>query len=89
MPFLTNPGQANLPPIVFLLIGIWTVLWKGLALWKSAQERQKYWFVALLVINTLGILDIIYLLFFSGDREYLLKLVRGANKASKNRGKRK
>jgi hypothetical protein len=40
---------------------IWSVVWKGLALWKSAREGSKVWFVVLLVVNTLGILEILYL----------------------------
>ncbi|OHA58182.1 MAG: hypothetical protein A2370_00505 [Candidatus Vogelbacteria bacterium RIFOXYB1_FULL_42_16] len=39
---------------------IWTLVWKGLALWKAARHGDKWWFIALLVINTIGLLDIIY-----------------------------
>ena len=52
---------------------IWTLIWKGLALWRSAQLRQKYWFVAVLIINTLGVLEIIYLFFVS--RKYKVEIV--------------
>jgi hypothetical protein len=41
---------------------VWELVWKGLALWRSAQKEQSIWFVALLVLNTAGILPIIYLL---------------------------
>ena len=44
---------------------VWSIIWKGMALWKSARVGNKGWFVALLVINTLGILDILYLYVFS------------------------
>jgi hypothetical protein len=44
---------------------IWSIVWKGLALWRAAKLGQKPWFVALLVINTVGILEILYLYFFS------------------------
>lgn len=50
--------------IGLLLIG-WSLVWKGMALWKSARRAHKVWFVALLVTNTLGILDILYLYVFS------------------------
>ncbi|MFH1767070.1 MAG: DUF5652 family protein [Patescibacteria group bacterium] len=43
----------------FLLI--WSLVWKGLALWRAAQLKEKVWFVVLIVFNTLGILEIIYL----------------------------
>ena len=42
---------------------IWTLIWKGIALWKSARRSEMIWFIALLVINTLGILEIIYIFF--------------------------
>ncbi len=51
--------------IVFVLLLLWSIFWKGLALWKSARLGHKGWFVALLVINTAGILEILYIYFFS------------------------
>jgi len=52
------------PAILFGLI-IWTLIWKGLALWKSARQENKWWFVAILVLNTLGVLEILYIFIFS------------------------
>lgn len=43
------------------LLMIWTIVWKGLALWHSAGRKQGWWFIALLLVNTLGILEIFYL----------------------------
>ena len=51
--------------IIFILLVIWTTVWKGLALWKSARLSNKWWFIALLIINTVGILEILYLFIFS------------------------
>jgi len=48
---------------VFLLV-IWTFIWKGMALWHSARNNQINWFMLFLLINTMGILPIIYLKFF-------------------------
>lgn len=47
-----------------MLAMLWALAWKGLALWRSSRDGRKIWFIALLVINTLGILEIIYLFFF-------------------------
>lgn len=47
------------------ILALWSLIWKGLALWKSARNDQRYWFVTLLMINTLGILEIIYLTVFA------------------------
>ena len=52
-------------PLVLILILIWTLFWKGLALWKSARKEQPYWFIALLIFNTIGILPILYIYLFS------------------------
>ncbi len=51
--------------IVLSFVGIWSLVWKGLALWKSAVQKQKVWFIALLIINTAGILEILYIFIFS------------------------
>ena len=44
---------------------IWSIVWKGLALWKSARKDSKIWFIVFLVVNTSGILEILYLYVFS------------------------
>jgi hypothetical protein len=48
-----------------ILAVIWTIPWKGVALWKAARRGQKVWFVLLLVLNTLAILEILYIFVFS------------------------
>ncbi|PJA94804.1 hypothetical protein CO130_02600 [Candidatus Jorgensenbacteria bacterium CG_4_9_14_3_um_filter_38_10] len=50
--------------IIWLAV-LWTIPWKGVALWKAAKNNHKWWFVALLVINTLGILEILCIFVFS------------------------
>lgn len=68
--FYKNMFYPNLdkPPVYFwfLLIPlmVWDIVWRGIALWKSAGHKQKGWFIALLIVNSLGILPIIYLAFF-------------------------
>lgn len=47
-------------PLLLVLV-VWSLFWKGLGLWHSAQRGQYWWFVILLLVNTLGILEIIYL----------------------------
>lgn len=47
----------------FALILLWVLPWKGLALWKSARNDNKYWFIALLIVQSLAVLDIIYIFF--------------------------
>ncbi len=58
-------NTLGIPATLLFLIVIWTLAWKGLALWKSARKNQMIWFVVLLIVNTLGILEILYIFFFS------------------------
>lgn len=50
---------------VFILLFAWSLLWKGIALWRSAKSDQRNWFVVILIINTAGILEILYLFRFA------------------------
>jgi len=50
---------------ILMSAALWTLPWKGVALWRSARNTDKLWFIILLLINTLGILEIIYIFFFS------------------------
>ncbi len=51
--------------VLFFIISIWTLVWKGLALWKSSKKNHLIWFIALLIVNTVGILEILYIFIFS------------------------
>ena len=51
--------------LMLVCIVAWSLVWKGLALWRAAREESKWWFVVLLVVNTLGILEILYFFVFS------------------------
>jgi len=39
----------------------WSLAWKGASLWRAARNGSKPWFVTLLLTNTLGVLDAVYL----------------------------
>lgn len=43
-------------------IALLDIVLKGFALWKAAKNNQMYWFLALLFINSAGILPVVYLL---------------------------
>ena len=51
--------------LFLIILIIWSVAIKGFALWHAARRGEKWWFVALLIINTAGILELIYLIFFA------------------------
>lgn len=48
--------------IMVLMLVIWEFVWKGIALWKAGRNNQSGWFIAMLILNTAGILPILYLL---------------------------
>ncbi len=65
--------------ILGTLLLIWSLAIKGYALWIAAQRREKWWFIAILIINTVGILEVAYLIFVAkkwrlgGDKEEKIK----------------
>lgn len=61
--YLETIPDAELFLFISFMILILSI--KGFALWTAAQNNKKGWFVALLFLNTLGILEILYLLVFS------------------------
>ena len=73
--------------LVFIIL--WSLVWKALAWWKSARLGQPIWFIAFFIINTLGILEILYLFLFSKE-EFLASFRKHGNKVQKSakRGKR-
>lgn len=50
---------AGMTTLLIIVIA-WTLVWKGLAMWRAARSGAKFWFVILLLVNTLGLLDILY-----------------------------
>ena len=59
MPFYNHRELS----ILILPIIIWVLFWKGYAVWTAVKNNDKKWFVALLILNTLGILEIIYVFY--------------------------
>jgi hypothetical protein len=61
---------------VFVILLVWSVTWKLISLWKSARHGQKIWFVALMLVNSVGILDMIYLGFFQKGEENIITKIQ-------------
>ncbi|MFA5000504.1 MAG: DUF5652 family protein [Patescibacteria group bacterium] len=56
-------------PWLLALIAAWSLAWKGVALWKAARRKEKGWFIALLVVNTMALLEIIYIFAVARDKK--------------------
>lgn len=69
----------GLPIWLFGIIVIWIFIWKGFAMWKAAKKNSPIWFVVLLVVNTVGLLEILYIFLFSKMK------VSGASKSKLKR----
>jgi methionyl-tRNA synthetase len=69
---------------MIIVILAWTAVWKILALWKSARNNSPVWFILLILINTVGILEILYIFVFSKMKFPKLKI-----KAKKRKKKKK
>ncbi|MBP1909929.1 DUF5652 family protein [Methanolobus bombayensis] len=52
-----------------IVLVLWQILWKGVGLWKAARNDDRYWFIAILLINSLGILPILYIYFFRKSKK--------------------
>ncbi len=50
-------------PLLIPLV-IVDVILKAIGAWKAARNNQLTWFIFILIINTAGILPLIYILFF-------------------------
>ena len=64
----TMMNQAGIPGWVFCIltvIFIWTYVWKLLALWNAGKNNSPVWFIVLALVNTVGILEILYIFVFS------------------------
>ena len=58
-------SQLGISLWVLIVIFIWSAVWKLIALWKSARKDHIAWFIVLAIVNTVGILEILYVYIFS------------------------
>jgi methionyl-tRNA synthetase len=63
-----SPEMMTTFMIVLIIILIWSAVWKAMALWKSARNKQVAWFVVLCIFNTIGLLEILYLAFWQKNK---------------------
>ena len=56
-----TPTWLPLFGVGLLIFVLWSIVWKGLALWHSAKRGEAVWFIILLIVNTGGLLELVYL----------------------------
>ena len=69
-----NSILGAFPPLTYYIIFIWSIFWKGLALWKAAKYGQRNWFIVILIVNAVGILEIVYLFGFAKTKMKISEL---------------
>ncbi|MBU4502089.1 MAG: hypothetical protein KKA79_05830 [Nanoarchaeota archaeon] len=74
---------------IWIILLIWSLIWKGIGLWKAGRNKQIIWFLAILILNTLGILPIIYILFFQKKHPETIVLPKEKKVKKKAKKKRK
>lgn len=80
--------SAELITGLVALLFVWVAMWKALALWRCGRNNQPFWFVAVLLLNTLGILPILYLMFFQKNKAMKLSVAK-TQKPAKKKARRK
>jgi len=78
--FLQTSSQLGVPIWILAVVVIWSAIWKLLALWKSARKNHIIWFILLAFINTVGILEILYIYIFSDMKSEKKKKVKAKKK---------
>ncbi|HEY5967700.1 MAG TPA: DUF5652 family protein [Chitinophagaceae bacterium] len=55
--------NETMPWLLAVAIGlaIWEIVWKIIAMWRSARNNHLAWFICIAILNTLGVLSIIYI----------------------------
>jgi hypothetical protein len=53
---------------LLIALFIWETIWKLIAFWRAGRNKQLGWFIVMAIINTAGLLEILYLLFFQKKR---------------------
>ncbi len=89
MPIIQLVDITPLVAVILSIAIIWSMAWKGIALWIAARKSHLAWFIVLFIVSTIGILDILYIYVFSKSQDKVKKQgKRSARKTARRRGRR-
>lgn len=79
--FLSQAYGSGFSPLFIVLgvLALFDLILKGFALWRAARMEKMGWFIALLIVNSMGILPLLYLLM---TRESYAKLKKPSRTAA-------
>ena len=66
-----------------VLVQLWELPWKSVALWRAARNKHLGWFITLVLVHIAGLIDIIYIFYFSEPKK---KIVARFQRKEKGRG---
>ncbi len=61
---LTNIPNLPFFPAIIAVVALWDGFWKAVGLWYALKNHQRNWFIAVFLINSIGILPLVYLKFY-------------------------
>jgi len=73
--------------ILIIILGIWTAIIKAIALWKCGRNNQLAWFIVLIIFQTVGILELIYLIAFQKNKRIKRKINKKIKRVKKDKEK--
>ena len=78
---------AIFPILAIILLSLFSLdlILRAVSLWRAARAKQTFWFIALLLLNTMTILPIIYLIFFAEEPLYKNWQKNSAQKTTKRK----
>jgi hypothetical protein len=51
--------------VIILVVSVWSSIWKAFALWKAAKKHHMAWYIVMFIVSIVGILEILYIFWFS------------------------
>jgi len=84
MEYLTEfASELGIASWLLIVILIWSLFWKLIAMWKSARNRHLFWFIIIAFFNTIGILPILYIYVFSDLNDFKKNNMKSKKKSPK------
>ncbi len=76
--------QSAWGTVVIIAVIIWQLPWKGYALWTAARRKEVGWFILIFLVNTLAILEILYIFWIAKENtRHAKKAVKWVKKKRK------
>lgn len=57
--------------VLLAVVAVWEMIWKGIALWRCGRNNHLVWFILILLLNTVGILPLVYLIWFDKEKKVI------------------